>query len=1597
MEYAKTETRWIKFGDIEELVLIGKDVIGSAWGAYVSFYNLNTGENYVEKFENAGKSDGVSCLAGHPVVSMFAIAERHPNPRVLIFAYPNLDKVSTCSDGAPNGYLSSAFSGTEYLVTLSSFPQFDIILWQWRTGEKMAVRSTSVSDPKQLIKCSSMAPYTIVQLGSTSGRLVVHEISVCSRIASLLPTEIKQVDERIVSVSWTLDGNLLVSDTLGSVWLMTSDGRRRNMIIRSDVTPAHVAGRKTPMVVAVQGGILVVNANSRIRFYRRSSSEHRQSDVVWESRWELRAPSHPTKATVHWQRNSVIFYGERGDFWEIPLDDYSKAPVLDLKYSHGSGYLVIAWAYPGAQMITSFDKFGQLNAFEPATGICTGKLSLKDEGQVLCVVSHPDIPIIAMTTDAGKCLLISLYRVTDPVLLTSFHLNEQPLDNVKFSYCGRLLGVASSRNGDFFLIKGEPGSQMYVQSYLETRKQAVDFLLYEDADGGARLLVLVVTSTAATVGDMIIVYTRKPGENLFAEEKYAVELLNAFKSLNYGPRHSSDVIGAPYLSRQLHRLEIQSDFKGIRLIQALPSGHQLRNPWVYTDRHHVVTAGYDGLVIVRDGVNLEKVIAMFAPHHRQEGGTRMAIASPCGSMILSLGRNGTLVVTELSYREPNARVLNKANVKLDSSEIQRMFSKPTWGFVPEDIEDEGKSWVACQEAIKDRTEKRLSIAGRNAIMNDFEKLKAQVKALLDANEKADPKEQLPVLEFDLDKKGRELKIQNAAKDREELKVWTEKQILEEERVVSFVLKTCWKPMMVQARSIRAIFGDTCVDNYPLALKNGDQEKEHKWAHYAKTLSLEISNLDPPSGSAPREKTVSVFELSNEVGDDAENEVHRVRRTEAVAMTGTTTHRWVARDPIHFNQLQTYNYIQGAMECVFIREEIDKLKIHFNKLFDKMMSTKEQEMTEIAQRISKLRHIANELLTMFRLNCKAEIMPDPVWDQTEKPETIIVVTDEEISVRPYMTPEEKKIQETERLQEEERQLELMANDFREKTLMETMDGLLEVKWEDDVKKDVPKPLCLIEKDPAHYTEEEVKEIMAYEDKVQKLNIERDRYRELLEDEFHQTTSSIEESIKVFNEKLDAFSVEKVKLESAILQETLRLLRSKWRDLEKTRRMEKILDLKDNELIPATRYSQELMDELATLEVAVADLRNRYEALCKREKTMDDKFRGEFVDLKPPIVEHLARHYKKRPKAGKTCTCTSITFLTEIGRCVITGDSPEVLPPESIEFLKGLHRLDIMPSNLPPQIDGNHWSYLCKLRRTKIETEIRVKCCAVELAEAEQTVALYQRMIVTNQNRIVQLKEALREHRVSRQRFVEDMEVQLVLKMGQVEVPVLLGKVSDFAEAVLVPAEEVNAVNVAIIKEGRLKLSAMKRTMSFRRIIVCKEWRHAYMCKSLEDLKAEVKVLEDVKVTKEIQEYTRKFATNALKDKDVKITFERDIESLNQWYRRMVEAERNNLEKIRTTIKYRRRENVRLDAMIERISLANARDSAHVKKEAMDKENKFTKDRMEAIMKRTRLVKDVQDSYNELLVLQSELELLRLKTYPTLRFKSEAKERGDKSWM
>lgn len=95
----------------------------------------------------------------------------------------------------------------------------------------------------------------------------------------------------------------------------------------------------------------------------------------------------------------------------------------------------------------------------------------------------------------------------------------------------------------------------------------------------------------------------------------------------------------------------------------------------------------------------------------------------------------------------------------------------------------------------------------------------------------------------------------------------------------------------------------------------------------------------------------------------------------------------------------------------------------------------------------------------------------------------------------MSPEQKKKLEEERLNEEERKKRERADNWRERGLEDMMGGVLEVKKEDELKKDIPKPAFMTQKPEEEWTEEDRKLLAEYERKVKELNEERDKYKKV----------------------------------------------------------------------------------------------------------------------------------------------------------------------------------------------------------------------------------------------------------------------------------------------------------------------------------------------------------------------------------------------------------------------------------------------------------------------------------------------------------------------
>ena len=129
----------------------------------------------------------------------------------------------------------------------------------------------------------------------------------------------------------------------------------------------------------------------------------------------------------------------------------------------------------------------------------------------------------------------------------------------------------------------------------------------------------------------------------------------------------------------------------------------------------------------------------------------------------------------------------------------------------------------------------------------------------------------------------------------------------------------------------------------------------------------------------------------------------------------------------------------------------------------------------------------------------------------------------------------------RLREEER-LAKLGDNARERALESMMGGVLEVKKEDELKKDVPPPPFVAEAKPEdEWSEEEQRLFKEFEKKVKDLAEEREKFKKQLETELKKVQASVVESVQQFDELHTKLFLKKVKTEMVIAHEEMKILR------------------------------------------------------------------------------------------------------------------------------------------------------------------------------------------------------------------------------------------------------------------------------------------------------------------------------------------------------------------------------------------------------------------------------------------------------------------------
>nr|CAD7395212.1 unnamed protein product [Timema cristinae] len=521
-----------------------------------------------------------------------------------------------------------------------------------------------------------------------------------------------------------------------------------------------------------------------------------------------------------------------------------------------------------------------------------------------------------------------------------------------------------------------------------------------------------------------------------------------------------------------------------------------------------------------------------------------------------------------------------------------------------------------------------------------------------------------------------------------------------------------------------------------------------------------------------------------VEDSLEDE-EREKITDLHVLSGSGSYEFTDPSPLGYSQYELVTYLHLYNQNTLLKSVCQECRLWFNNKFDDMYDQKEREISMVVERNERLRYILSELRE------DPTHVEDPEWTPEERPLTIMKVEEWEVPVRPYVSPSEQDILDLKMAEEEAHRLAEMADNFRELALINMMNGVLEVRWEEEIKKDIPLPKCMVEKQPEEFDEDDLRVVMEYEEKVKFLMSERERYKKMLDQERIKLTTARDTLptqllVRKESEEMRTLKgyIKRYFLLEASQKKTgvvIKMLLSTECFRSKIEEKEKIIE--------------SLQEDIQQLQKLSSECRGIYESQVNRDKSLEKNFKKDFPDM-PALVSGTAQQNIQRPKMHQRIQ-TSVALVSELSRCSVSGEKPIFLIAECLDYLKGLDTLDSF-SNASPNTSEETWAILCRIRRLKVESELKMKALSLEVTEADATVNVFQKKMIKNKEMLTSLQGELQVIRKEKLHLIHNLQIQLVIKQGLVEIDIQ-GFISDFEDAILINRVCVDRMNEEIKEE------------------------------------------------------------------------------------------------------------------------------------------------------------------------------------------------------
>ncbi|XP_029690934.1 cilia- and flagella-associated protein 43 isoform X1 [Takifugu rubripes] len=1592
---AVLEIRWIQaFTERSFFEFVDNKTICYSYASHICFLNLETKLQSV--FQSSVREIGA--LTANGSKRIFAFSEQKLSPSIFVYSFPEFQLKNKLKGTAPLDCTSLALSdGGPFLGCCSSLPNYTITVWNWEKAEPICSQPKAGCDVVSLV-FNPLNCFQLCALGTAS--ITVWNIEKSTNLHVLKPRVIE-----LPTIEDTVDKGLMAT------YLNESDketqlppiplldvGDKPEVCTKAKLTPAAVCWTATSelYVTCAQGFLLLVDPESldvSVQFNPSSAEaipELRQDTFQGLTLWRDDCIAVGMESAVHclrvkggqieiiktWQieqtvttvmhspdNEMLVVTSNKGQIFTVnPNRSDEILKILDV----GSGRSVAAaFSHTPTNICVSVKNSGEVQLWS-RDGRLLGSLSLQTD--VTCVACCHVAQYAAVGTASGVVLFVDLKREQQPQLIHEFHLDHS-VDQIVFDQEGHYLFIGAS-DSHVFVVNAKPSEGFSVLGYTvvpgpvlslstqcvrdcEQVKLLVLCAGQKEHNQSGSLLTVLSLPLRGLAGPDCVDGNRRLAADILQISRYEVPHPIQTCVLGVG-----EIFAYCHQKRALQRFPLPKDADAAsseRMVQLKPEeevqGHPLGPACLTLSPHHLwlASVGRGGLLRVRETTSMDQFIQLQChPYGSSRVGS--VLFSADSQTLLTVGLNdGAIVCANLRMKD---RDLGKMKKSVDSLHTGSEKLKASAGATTVDVtREEGtlpspppshSTWLESRQktAVKEENEQQEAIAA--TLRKDLAQLYASLHKMRLENETCKEIERLKDSEFILDpeeqRKQEALMEQAVNQVREEI----QREIARKRYLYDVLKRDCWDSLKVKGKAIKAFHSDLEVMNYPL--KERTEADMAELQRVQKIRKFEMAHIE------------TVTEEEEEEGQEADS----------AAVMGSFSAQLGYSNPYVYSQFSLRTTEQRINQIVLLQDVIYNIKKGFDEEFEALHRRKLQEILNVRERNKDIRRI------MVKLDMKRELW-EPSLTDSEQPEKLFTVDDSEIKAEKYLTPEQKQEEERKKLEEQQR-FAARTENLRELALNEMMGGALEVKQGDILEKEIPPPEFVLSKPDSQWDEEEKKRYEKFEKKTKELNEEKEKYKKSLETEMKKLHTINKDVTETFDENLRKLFEKKIRCEMAVNQEELKtayLMTAVEEEQEMNTREQEL----KSKLEGVEAHKQECEKEVESYEEEVRLFGDIYDRIVDEDGVLDKDFKKEFQDVPKNVINTLYKLFKRRPRVSKTKTHTesNASVSKEPHPC----GSPQ--PDELADLLQAMEELDA-PENTPKCLSPAVWERFCLFRRTKVESEHKVKVNGKTFAKMQGVLQKKRDKLETAEQEIKNLYDALKSQHEEKNHFLSNIVILVPLKQEQVEVSTA-DFPADYSDSVLLDRSVVERLNDTIRTSAEQKIKSMVECKDFCKGIIQLQWEHKKLKMQMEDLNNKCRDIRQLKLTEEQRDYLTKKGHGSDTTQQVS-SVEKTIAFQEKVHQKNVQKRKDKIQQIKRKAAKKVLENAQLEEDIANMQAVLQERRETYKAIAPEEKESEREKRYQKILQVKDLKSLVQIKEKEVATLRAEVERLRRRNYPLL---------------